>query len=404
MGSAVAAATLVLLACCACAFAENDMKLVKLESSVPYGAMCLDGSPIAYYIRRNDSNPNWVVYFKGGGWCRSVEDCYERSLTSLGSSTSYPPTMTSAGILSNSAETNPYFFEWNAVYLMYCDGASWTGGAVEPAIVNNTKVWFRGHLGLDAVLHALVAEGMSSTGDLLLSGCSAGGLATYFHADYVAAWFPKYRVKAMAESGFFLNYTNIDGVAVYGQQMASVFTFQNSTGGVHPGCIAAHPGDEQQCFLAENTYPYIKTPFFALNSLYDQYQMECILTVSESTALCDAFSLWTACVAHPINCTSTQVEYLNSWRNTFVSRMTSAPTYSLSTSGAFLDSCVGHCAEEPLGSKNGLRDWSDMTIDGVDATHAVGDWFFGYSSTHKFVDCEFSTTYPFVCNPTCHQG
>ncbi len=69
------------------------------------------------------------------------------------------------------------------------------------------------------------------------------------------------------------------------------------------------------------------------------------------------------------------------------------------------------------------RDWSSMTINGVDATHAVGDWYvqatvcvtqvmsrllchyryFNYTSAHKFVDCEFSTTEPYVCNPTCHQ-
>jgi hypothetical protein len=40
-----------------------------------------------------------------------------------------------------------------------CDGGSWTGNAAEPAIVNNTKIWFRGRVNLDAVLHALNDEG-----------------------------------------------------------------------------------------------------------------------------------------------------------------------------------------------------------------------------------------------------
>ena len=30
------------------------------------GAMCIDGSPVAYYIRRNTSNTNWAFYFEGG--------------------------------------------------------------------------------------------------------------------------------------------------------------------------------------------------------------------------------------------------------------------------------------------------------------------------------------------------
>ena len=53
-----------------------------------------------------------------GGWCRSIDDCYERSLTSLGSSNSYPPSMASEGVLSNNKDINPYFYEWNAVFLM----------------------------------------------------------------------------------------------------------------------------------------------------------------------------------------------------------------------------------------------------------------------------------------------
>jgi hypothetical protein len=42
------------------------MVLVKLTEAVADGAVCLDGSPIAYYIRRNVSSDQWVVFFQGG--------------------------------------------------------------------------------------------------------------------------------------------------------------------------------------------------------------------------------------------------------------------------------------------------------------------------------------------------
>ena len=42
------------------------MTLVKVTEGVPFGAKCLDGSPVAYYIRKNPASPDWVVYFKGG--------------------------------------------------------------------------------------------------------------------------------------------------------------------------------------------------------------------------------------------------------------------------------------------------------------------------------------------------
>lgn len=73
-------------------------------------AVCLDGSPGAYYISEGtgDNRNKVVLYFDGGGWCggsdlaNTLENCYQRSLTDLGSSKNYPPTMdfTTGGVLS----------------------------------------------------------------------------------------------------------------------------------------------------------------------------------------------------------------------------------------------------------------------------------------------------------------
>eukprot|EP00042_Codosiga_hollandica_P055950 m.794540 g.794540 ORF g.794540 m.794540 type:complete len:405 (-) comp59238_c0_seq16:80-1294(-) len=389
------------------ASAQNDMSLVLLKDAVADGAMCLDGSPIAYYQRLNSSSTQWVVFFQGGGWCYNLNDCYERSLTTLGSSTTYGPTYSSGGIFSGSASMNPYFYTWNAIHLNYCDGASWTGDATEPVVVNGKTLYFRGKRGLDAVIQSLIGSGMGQATDVVVAGCSAGGLATYFHSDYIASFFPTAIVKAMPVSGFFLNVTNLVGASVYGEQMANVFSFQNSTGGVHPACLAANPTNPAACIFAENTYPYVQTPIFPLNSMYDTWQLSCILTSTISPEACDTFAAWSSCISNPEACNSTQIQTLQSYGKVFLDRFTSAPTFTRSQNGAFIDSCLGHCEAQPYDThaSNSVGDWSGMTIDGVDATTAFGRWYFGLNtSPSNYVDCQLNNQSPYACNPSCGQG
>lgn len=61
-------------------------------------ALCLDGSPGAYYLTPGDPT-KILLFFEGGGWCgdddlsSTVENCYQRSKTGLGSSLLYPATV-----------------------------------------------------------------------------------------------------------------------------------------------------------------------------------------------------------------------------------------------------------------------------------------------------------------------
>ena len=68
--------------------------------------------------------------------------------------------------------------------------------------------------------------------EVLLTGCSAGGLSTYLHADYIGTLMPptvqKYR--AMPGSGFFLLQNNVQNSPVYPNEMQTVFNMQNCSG------------------------------------------------------------------------------------------------------------------------------------------------------------------------------
>ena len=91
--------------------------------------MCLDGSAAGFYIREGSGSgvSKWILHLGGGGWCVNKTDCYERSMMWLGSSKSWPSSVAIGGFLSDNSTVNPDFYNWNVVYVMYCDGASFAG-------------------------------------------------------------------------------------------------------------------------------------------------------------------------------------------------------------------------------------------------------------------------------------
>lgn len=223
-----------------------------------------------------------MIYFQGGGWCYSVADCIGRSKGTLGSSSQWATTGSIGGIMSNNNATNPYFAGWSKVWLGYCDGNSFSGSTVYNA--NGTLLHFNGHAIIDAALNYISttvlpgAPGLFTAAErVLLTGCSAGGLATYLHADYVGAYvaanLPKGTMYgAISISGFFLQVrvgearggtslrrpstdgpsppaplaaqsSSVIGEPIYADQIKSIHYLSNATYGVNAACVAAQsPG------------------------------------------------------------------------------------------------------------------------------------------------------------------
>ena len=70
---------------------------------------------------------------------------------------------------------NPEFFDWNTVYVWYCDGGSYLGNANSVETYANQTMYFRGRRILETVVRTLnERHGMSSATDIVLSGSSAG--------------------------------------------------------------------------------------------------------------------------------------------------------------------------------------------------------------------------------------
>lgn len=172
----------VLVMAAAAALAEGS--LVFLFNST---ARCLDGSAPALSVRlaAGGASRQWVVDFEGGGWCTSWEECLERSRGPRGSSRGWDAAKGAVAGLGSR-----HFARFNQARLLYCDGASFLGmaGRVERA---GAVLHFSGRAVALALLEHLVAShGLARASDVLVSGCSAGGLAALALADTVRQLLP----------------------------------------------------------------------------------------------------------------------------------------------------------------------------------------------------------------------
>jgi hypothetical protein len=256
---------------------NDGYKLVKFNESS--GAKCLDGTLGGFYWRQGAELTSVVVHMEGGGWCYDEQDCLWRSKSAIGSSLSWAPTGVPGmdgganGLLSFDNAQNPDFHNWTKFHLNYCDGASYAGSS--STTVNGTTLFFSGAAILDTFIDALLSTGnLANGGRLIVGGTSAGGLATYLHIDHFRKRMPaSVTVVGMPDAGFFLDLPDVTGSERYPSEMKYVSKMQNVSGHVNQRCIAANPGNEWKCFMAEYTAPHITTPFFALQSAYDAWQV-----------------------------------------------------------------------------------------------------------------------------------
>ncbi|KAH0643884.1 hypothetical protein KY289_034858 [Solanum tuberosum] len=145
--------------------------------------LCLDGNPPAYHLHRGHGTGlrSWIIHLNGDGWCNSISDCLNRSTTFLGSTKMMYQQGFFARILHNTSKHNPEFHNWNRVRVKYCDGSSFTGD-VEQVHPEN-KLYFRGARIFTAIMEDLRSKGMKNAENAILTGISAGGLATILNCD-----------------------------------------------------------------------------------------------------------------------------------------------------------------------------------------------------------------------------
>uniref|UniRef100_A0A7S4R4X8 Pectin acetylesterase n=1 Tax=Ditylum brightwellii TaxID=49249 RepID=A0A7S4R4X8_9STRA len=343
-------------------------KVLLTDAASKNGAVCLDGSPGGYYIRRrnddrNDSvENNWIVFHQGGGWCGSNTNCLKRSKGRLGSSNFWGPTYEYGvhGFAGSELFSTPLFENYTIVYAMYCDGTSWTSDVDYPVKVsNNTNetIYFRGRRLLDALIDNLVSvEGLQNASKVLYSGCSAGALTTFLHIDYVASrlspFSPTVKILGLADAMFSLDRNQFNG-APGGLQKSMKWGYQawNSSYSVNTGCKKAHSKeDEWKCMIGEHVSIFVKTDLFIINSKYDTWQRKAILGAD-----CDI----------GINCPKAQETFDILYGQSMVTALEKIPKEH----GYFVSNCPSHC-------QSGLKfNWNYVTIDNVTMKDAFLMWY-----------------------------
>jgi len=113
---------LILLCICAISVvvvnAGLGNRVLLSQAAQSSGAVCLDGTPSAYYFLPGTGTGarKWYIHHEGGGWCSSFGDCYGRSLGALGSSKDYASTLNfGGGYFSDDPKVNPQMYNWNIV-------------------------------------------------------------------------------------------------------------------------------------------------------------------------------------------------------------------------------------------------------------------------------------------------
>ncbi|XP_038709101.1 pectin acetylesterase 9-like isoform X1 [Tripterygium wilfordii] len=373
-----------------CAYADDDRLLVKMtlvRKASAFGAFCLDGSLPAYHLHRGfgAGASNWLLQFEGGGWCNDIESCRERANTRRGSTLYMSKMEVFSGILSNNASRNPDFYNWNRVKLRYCDGASFAGNSNYD---NGTSVlYFRGQKIWEAIIHDLLPKGLGSARKALLSGCSAGGLATFLHCDNFARILPANTiVKCLSDAGFFMDEIDITFNHTMRSFYKELVQLQGIEQNLNDNCTSSL--FQELCIFPQYALKYIKTPFFILNSAYDVYQFHNILVPTKA----DPPGLWSRCKRNPAACNPNQITILQGFRRDMLAALRWFLYFSR-RGGMYINSCFAHCQSE---SQDTWFADDSPRMHNKTIAEAVGDWYFSRRIS-KTVDC------PYPCDTTCHN-
>ena len=376
-------AVLLMLLCgpaVAATAAGGDWTLHKMaDAAAKTGAVCLDGSPAAYYLRTPvapspSGTVGWLVFMEGGGWCMGDDNCLQRSLTDLGSSAKYPEEM------GNAEGTGLYdqFATFNIVYMKYCDGGSFTGDVDAPVVVttqNNATIYYRGRRILDALFDELLtSRGLDKATELLFAGCSAGALTTYVHADYVSALMkksvPACATVALADAMFSLHHDAFPANAqnYYTKQFTWGYTAWNSSASVNQRCKTAKGAAAAwECFHGAIATQFVETPLFIANSKYDTWQRAGVLELNETECPGTVAPDGTVelCLANSSDARAEKAFWL-AYGDAMVTAVQDAAVSA--RHAAFLTNCPTHCQTDPTGFRH-------PAFPGTNLGAAIMQWY-----------------------------
>jgi hypothetical protein len=250
---------------------------------------------------------------------------------------------------------------------------------VSPSAPVGSTVTFRGLRNLDATLeYAFDHFGLGSATEMVVTGTSAGGLATFLHADRIANKMGRaVRTTAAPTVGYFLDHkhdpippppsdappdTRTADVAYprgtdYPDWIKYIYNMQavEAAGGVSAPCLAAYPDSPHLCFMAPHLQQFVQTPFFMFNSKYDAWQLD-----NEAQLPCFASDR----APKTLTCDRTEQNYTLQYGSDFLNAF--EPVRSEPRNGAFITSCICHSCP-----------WFELTLANKTSYSHYADWHHG---------------------------
>jgi hypothetical protein len=223
---------------------------------------------------------------------------------------------------------------------------------------------------------------MGEATEVVVSGCSAGGLSTYLQCDSwaerITAAAPNSKVVCMPDSGMFFDYHSDDaypdgaGTTLGpGFDTGMRWLYETMEVVTDETCMAHYQqtDDPGKCMFAQYVAPFIDTPTFALQSIYDSWSLPNILGRTAD---------WEG--------DSEMDQVVNVWGKNatgWIKGMLDAGKGH----GAFLSSCSYHCGN-----------WQSMSIAGDTVGPAFDAW---YNERPNGMNGFWNQELPFPCSSCC---
>ena len=256
-------------------------------------AKCIDGSNYKFLFSKgfgNGSN-SFYIYFESGGFCGDknydakdndapLKDCYDKRNSQLGSNKfkfifKYFNKFASR-FFTSSKYYNPIFYNWNKVFIKYCDGTFHIGNIKEPIQFNNTQLFIRGEENVKSVFNYLIKNNnFSNAKDVVGVGSSAGGIAVVFYSKYIRSLISdKTNYKIISDSGYF-HHGNYKGLNIMDDMMIKLMNNLN----IKQTETMKMIDENLDFFHSSNTIQYINKlnndyPILFLTSSYDSWALE----------------------------------------------------------------------------------------------------------------------------------
>jgi hypothetical protein len=272
-------------------------RLEEIDTAVHPAAICNDGSPAVYMIRRNPATTRWLVWLEGGGNCPDGPSCAQRWTSKRDLMTSnlirarhaagtlqFP----SSGVFSVDPGENPALHDANMVQVQYCSSDLWSGAHEgNPGLpLGDVARWhFQGRaIALATIDELLAKESFGNATEITFAGGSAGSAGIYFTVDELRDRAPAgTRVIGISDAGYQIVYpaydplTQRESTATPTPVEQIIMLGQVNWGGRgDASCDAAAIDDDERrdCRSPEalTRNGHLGTPLMIINNQYDYNQ------------------------------------------------------------------------------------------------------------------------------------